>query len=187
MGMFDTVVCQYPLPDTGLQGHAFQTKSLDSLLEHYTITVAGRLIYHAEVREMQKDESAPLGFYMQVAELWDEDTEFHGELEFHDLIEGQWYEYLAYFTHGQLGKLERLTKDERSAVVDAVQTTARSKRYAEVFKEAVKIFGDVDSARNWLWIPNTVLDDRTPLELAGSEEGAARIRALLSEVSHTES
>ena len=71
--------------------------------------------------------------------------------------------------------------------MNAVQTTARSKRYAEVFKEAVKIFGDVDSARSWLWVPNSALDGQTPLELAGSEEGAARIRTLLSEVSRTES
>ena len=53
---------------------------------------------------MQKDESAPLGFYMQVAEFWDEDTEFHGELEFHDLIEGEWYEYLSLLYLRAVGK-----------------------------------------------------------------------------------
>ena len=136
MGMFDTVVCYYPLPDTDLLGHSFQTKSLDSLLENYTITPAGRLIYHAEVREPQQDETAPLGFYLRVVDFWDEDTEFHGELEIHDQIGDEWYEYIVHFTYGQLEKIRCLTRDDRVTAVDAVQTTARSKRYAKVFKEA---------------------------------------------------
>ena len=185
MGMFDTVVCHYPLPDTDLQGHSFQTKSLDSMLEHYTITPAGRLIYHAEVREPQKDETAPLGFYLQVVDFWDEDTEFHGELEVYDRIGGEWYEYVAHFTYGQLDKIERLSRDDRAAAVNAVQTTARSKRYAEVFKEAVGIFRNAEGARNWLWASNPALEGRTPLEAAGSEEGAAKIRTLLGKVSVT--
>lgn len=187
MGMFDTIFCQYPLPDTALQGHAFQTKSLDSLLEYYTITLAGRLVYHAGLRELPEDEDVPLSYDVEVADFWDEDTGFHGKLEFHDSIEGSWYEYLAHFTYGQVSEIKRVTKGDAPRPKNAVQTTIQAKRHADIFKEAVRIFGDVDSARAWLWVPNSALDGQTPLELAGREEGAARIQALLSKVSRTES
>ena len=185
MGMFDTVVCQYPLPDTDLREHSFQTKSLDSVLEHYTITPAGRLVYHAERRELQEDKSAPLGFYMQVVDVWDEDTEFHGELEIHDSVAGVWYEYLVYFADGQVGEIKRVTPGDMPRPSNAAQTTTRSKRYAKVFKEAVTVFGNAEGARSWLWVPNPALDGQTPLELAGSAEGAARIQKLLGELSRT--
>jgi hypothetical protein len=44
MGMFDTVTCEYPLPNTAHQELEFQTKDLECLLDHYTITKAGRLL-----------------------------------------------------------------------------------------------------------------------------------------------
>lgn len=47
MGLFDTVRCDYPLPDPRLQDAEFQTKDLDPALEHYTITVDGRLVRQA--------------------------------------------------------------------------------------------------------------------------------------------
>jgi hypothetical protein len=43
MGLYDTVKCEYPLPDPAHQSLEFQTKDLDCLLEAYTITRAGRL------------------------------------------------------------------------------------------------------------------------------------------------
>jgi hypothetical protein len=47
MGLFDTVHCEYPLPDPRLQHLEFQTKDLECLLETYTITADGRLVRHA--------------------------------------------------------------------------------------------------------------------------------------------
>ena len=53
------------------------------------------------------------------------------------------------------------------------------KRYAEVFKKVVAVFGNAEGARNWSLVPNPALDGQMPLELAGSAEGAARIQTLL--------
>ena len=46
MGMFDTVVCEHPLPD-GFEGfRGFQTKDLGSTMGLYVITEGGRLVEH---------------------------------------------------------------------------------------------------------------------------------------------
>jgi len=44
VGLFDTVTCEYPLPDRAHQRLEFQTKDLDCLLLHCTITRLGRLV-----------------------------------------------------------------------------------------------------------------------------------------------
>lgn len=49
MGMFDTIRCEYLLPDPEHNALDFQTKSLDSCLNVYTITRDGRLLRHAQV------------------------------------------------------------------------------------------------------------------------------------------
>ena len=44
MGMFDEIRCEYPLPYSGYRlppRHIFQTKSLGSGLDDYTITADG--------------------------------------------------------------------------------------------------------------------------------------------------
>lgn len=61
MGMFDTIACHYPLP--GLADPTsinFQTKDLECLLTHYTITREGRLIKHHKEYEERPEEELPL-------------------------------------------------------------------------------------------------------------------------------
>jgi len=179
MGMFDTLVCEYPLPDPVVQENEFQTKSLESLMERYTITRAGRLVHHAELRERREDKSVPWGFSVELVDAWDEDTGFHGELEFYAYVDGVSYTYRARFGDGQLRELRRVDEEDTKSFLHPV-TNERSRRYSRVFKKAVAVFGDADGARGWLWVPHASLEGRTPLEVAGSEEGAARVLALLS-------
>ena len=47
MGLFDTVRCNYPLPDPRHQDLEYQTKDLECAMDTYTITREGRLVYHA--------------------------------------------------------------------------------------------------------------------------------------------
>ena len=47
MGLFDTVRCEYPLPEPAHQRLEFQTKDLDCLLDEYLITRDGRLVRRA--------------------------------------------------------------------------------------------------------------------------------------------
>ena len=56
MGMFDELRCEYELPDKEVQDEVFQTKSLDRLMDDYTITREGKLILH----RAWGDKDAPL-------------------------------------------------------------------------------------------------------------------------------
>jgi hypothetical protein len=97
MGMFDTIICRWPLPGTPpafiKPDHSFQTKSLNCLLDQYEITSDGRLTYKGEP------------------------VEFHGEIQFYtsnisggssfgvytrDGEDAESVEYLARFSCGQL-------------------------------------------------------------------------------------
>lgn len=53
MGMFDSLICEYPLPGMPPSfikpGHEFQTKSLDCRLDCYTITADGRMVDHPKI------------------------------------------------------------------------------------------------------------------------------------------
>ena len=59
MGLFDTLHCEFPLPD-GCAEREFQTKSLACEMDNYRLTAAGRLLH-------------PGG----------QDTGFHGVLRFY--------------------------------------------------------------------------------------------------------
>jgi hypothetical protein len=91
MGLFDTIYCEYPLPDVRHQGLEFQTKDLESALDHYTITQDGRLMLHA-----RRFGNGP-----------DRDIEWaiHGDVSFYTheaSAEKSWIEYVARFTHGRV-------------------------------------------------------------------------------------
>lgn len=79
MGMFDTIVCEHPLPDA-CPAREFQTKSLSCALGTFRLTAAGRLL-----------------------DGHGNDTAIHGVLRMvaSDRA-GPWWEYEAKFTDGQL-------------------------------------------------------------------------------------
>jgi hypothetical protein len=88
MGFYDTLHCEYPLPDSRHQDLDFQTKSLDPCLLHYKITHDGRL-----VRLARPNRSGP-----------DQDVEWpiHGDITFYTSVEKTWIEYVARFTDGRI-------------------------------------------------------------------------------------
>lgn len=119
MGMFDYVVPECALPDEAakLVGE-WQTKDFDApSMDKYRITAEGRLleeVYHIEDRS---DKSAPEGSFKgirgmmtKVHEDW-RDLNFHGVLNFYGSTsrdwKGEWIEYNARFTDGQLVGIER--------------------------------------------------------------------------------
>ena len=72
MGMFDTIHCECPLPDT-CQATEFQTKSLNCAMETYRLTASGRLL-----------------------DVHGTDTGFHGVLRMYTGSHaGPWWEYEA--------------------------------------------------------------------------------------------
>lgn len=89
MGLFDTVKCEYPLPNSLHQDLEFQTKDLECLLDHYTITRDGRLVRHHRPggRGPERDIEWPL----------------HGDIRIYDLDpEERFIEYIVRFTHGRV-------------------------------------------------------------------------------------
>ena len=100
MGMFDTLKCEYPLPDAIVQNDSFQTKTLECLLDDYTITKDGKLIQH---RERHYQSSAQ-----------DFEIDFHGDLRFYtskgsrEENNYEWFEYIARFTDGKLQWIKRV-------------------------------------------------------------------------------
>jgi hypothetical protein len=108
MGMFDEILCLYPLPDAlpELQGATFQTKSLESALETYTISAKGRLFVHRMVAPVE--EGRPIAHEAV-------DTEHHGDIvmytshdyEQEDSVWRMWYQYRVRFTEGQVQWIRR--------------------------------------------------------------------------------
>jgi hypothetical protein len=88
MGLFDTVHCDYPLPDPQHQSLDFQTKDLECFLAHFTITHDGRLVCNARRggRGPEHNIEWPL----------------HGDLRIYTSRDGAWIEYVVRFTHDRV-------------------------------------------------------------------------------------
>jgi hypothetical protein len=106
MGLFDTVTCDYLLPNPRHQDLEFQTKDFERLMEHYTITRDGRLIRHARP---SRAVPAP-----------DRDVEWpvHGDIRIYDrdpdASQGL-IEYVVRFTHGRVEWIRRLGSEGEPA------------------------------------------------------------------------
>jgi len=99
MGMFDTLVVEYPLPDADAVAEIkeWQTKSFDyPALENYRITATGQLL--RERRRIGESRVKHLGW---------KKTHFSGILEFYEVLDGVWFEYDAEFVGGQIVSIKR--------------------------------------------------------------------------------
>ena len=95
MGMFDHITCELPMPDgRDLANDSFQTKSLECLMDLYTITAAGRLIYHQRRYFLASESRMP----EPVADI---DLNYHGDIEIYAIAgDGMLARYAVRFTHG---------------------------------------------------------------------------------------
>lgn len=84
MGMFDEIVCEYPLPRPELQHIVFQTKDLANALARNTITKDGRLRLETWEYISCEDPAAFFGFVLERVN-WQEyyADDYHGDLEFY--------------------------------------------------------------------------------------------------------
>jgi len=120
MGMFDTVLIEYDWPDD-IEDNSFQTKDLENMMDNYTITEEGRLIFHkCHMEEVPEEERPYYGkpewdtnpiFQIMgcMNSVFDEDVDmnFHGILEVYNLIGDEWFSYNLKFTDGILVDIER--------------------------------------------------------------------------------
>lgn len=117
MGMYDTVVCRYPLPGVagGETARSYQTKSLFKNLDLYEITADGSLMYQAYEIEDRSDPKAEglerlCGTMTRVNLRW-EPCPHTGEVLFYDgQRERNRLEFSAYFANGKLEQLHRISQ-----------------------------------------------------------------------------
>jgi len=134
MGMFDNVVCKAALPATeeleslniAWDKEIFQTKSLDSSLDTYTITELGELVVTVVENEyvlyteaeIANIKPKPWNVYKEVIEKnrYDKRVDYHGVITFYTSFEytekeDMWVEFAAYFIYGKLDKIELVKSD----------------------------------------------------------------------------
>jgi putative toxin-antitoxin system antitoxin component (TIGR02293 family) len=57
-------------------------------------------------------------------------------------------------------------------------------RVQRVVRHALEVFEDEAAASEWLHDPNPALEDRVPIELARTEEGARSVHVILGRIEH---
>jgi hypothetical protein len=108
MGMFDDVYCEADLPPGHPESErSFQTKSLGSCLNRFTITKEGRLILHSVRYESTGKRGLP---FMKSIPTGDVDTEFHGDIRLLGGAGDRLVECVARFTHGTLEWIRPLSE-----------------------------------------------------------------------------
>ena len=125
MGLFDYLTCHYPLPDVDFNyvfKEPFQTKSFDPSMEHYTLTIDGRIIHHkvryetvpVEERPLfgtSKWDSSPLAQFIGACRsvpIGDEYLDLTDTIRFYHSVGAEWFEFTATFVDGKLVDLRRV-------------------------------------------------------------------------------
>jgi len=129
MGLYDLVdvAPEISLPDyPPTAKRQFQTKTFPyPILTVYKITKEGQLLEeqwkYEEVPEEQrpcypfKDDSEHIiGMYRKKIEGW-KDTNYHGWINFYEVLDREWFEYDAKFTDGKLEEIRRKERDTENS------------------------------------------------------------------------
>lgn len=130
MGMFDTIVCKYPLPQPqNPQGYTgsidFQTKDLDNCLDYYEIREDGSFWIRKHQGEFIKGdenlESKPKSWsskvgYFKTTKEWYEKVNFTGEIIMYDYQltkdEGNYDYSIEYKVKISKGKVKKITLND---------------------------------------------------------------------------
>jgi len=103
MGMFDYLTCDLPMPDgREVLQDSFQTKSLWCSMDLFTLTAAGRLIFHKR-RYFLAGETDERGKPRTPEHVADIDLDYHGDIEIYGTAsDGTFIRYAVRFTHGKV-------------------------------------------------------------------------------------
>jgi hypothetical protein len=148
MGMFDTVTCQYPLPlpeeanqltnPPDWAAVEFQTKSLDCVLDIYSIEEDGQVYKEVVDREVIQSEDGTLT--LNETQKGIERADFTGEVVFYHMhMESDydyWAEFKALFWKGdlkeiELSKWDRQDNKQRIEVLEKIQDHNQQQKNAE--------------------------------------------------------
>jgi hypothetical protein len=132
MGMFDYILCKYPLPLKSAQNLEFQTKDTPcQFMDYYEITESGRLkreTYDIEDRsdKTAKGLAALAGCMTRVNKRWVRET-YTGEIRFYTSLGKNhtgWIEFSAYFVKGMLDQIHLVTHRRPKGRVRAARPKA---------------------------------------------------------------
>ena len=197
--MFDSLCCDYPLPDSAFQKWTFHTQDLRCLMDQYRLDADGRLrrlhpkLYNPQIKRAARPAPEP------------EDTHYHGDLRFHAPTTRPRIAYVARFTHGTVEWIRRVEED-KPAFVDSLERLAKDARYLEqerekqlerwlqrlerldpeVARRAVAVFEDRQDAALWLTAVHLGHDNVSPYEALVRGKRQAVLAALdrMSAASH---
>lgn len=181
MSLYDTIRCEYPLPDAALQGEEFQTKDLNRSLGRYTIAADGRLLQHLPKSDPVPAPERP---GMPEGPPGTEVIPHHGDLRIYaSNARGEGVEYRVRFTHGlvewirpepgtitpddtvslaTLAEIPETLERDREAVEAAILRQLE-RLDPEVAAQSIYVFDDRADAAHWLTRAHPELDDVTPL------------------------
>ena len=127
MGMFDNIYCKYPLPEATekIQNGDFQTENFECLMDTYTITEEGQLIFHCVRHEIVPEEERP--FYgtpewehplgqlcgmLKAIPVADEEMDYHGVIRMYTSADDkEWFEYEITLTDGKVEDVKRIYRE----------------------------------------------------------------------------
>lgn len=103
MGMFDNLICEYPLPNIEAQNERFQTKDFNCELDDYKIGSDGQLYKNDNNPWFgTNDKSNPDWILINSTEC----VTFYTSTGKHG-VDFKWYQYKALFNKGKLITLEK--------------------------------------------------------------------------------
>lgn len=126
MGMFDYISVSEKLPvnaeleasNLNLYSRHFQTKDLDNALATYFIQNGKLYSEKYKTSGWVEDKTSFMGGYIESKDPYLEEVPFHGTVDFYDSIDqdeyDHWVDYRAYFTHGNLDKIELIKYEKHS-------------------------------------------------------------------------
>lgn len=122
MGMYDTIICEYPLPmPSDPKGYCgskdFQTKDLDLALDLYEIDKNGRLFLQRSEGEWIEGDKNATGFaakmgYFKTNKIWKEELALTATINFYDYQHSSntdydyFIEYKAVFIDGKISSVD---------------------------------------------------------------------------------
>jgi len=171
MGMFDNIICRYPLPlsdklkaiNTDWARADFQTKDLDCSLSMYYINESGEIEEEVIEREYipypegeEPDCAWCVWKEVKITNRYLKPVDFHGKISFYtslsyDETQDVWVEFDAYFIYGKLDKIilteDRLDKASELRNKEIFDEIAeKNKKPWPTTKRLLKPFG-----WHWFW------------------------------------
>ena len=153
MGMYDSIICQYPLPmPDDLKGytgsHDFQTKDLDLSLSTYTIDENGQLFidrFEGEWEQGNENSDSFIGKlgYYKITKKWLEQLNSTITIIFYDYQHSQntdydyFIEYEAIFINGKITSVKLITfeaKDNAERKRKDIEFNEQMKKHHEFIK-----------------------------------------------------